>query len=458
MGVRYSRPSPHYNDATAAPSINLSSAPSSHGYFNSNNNDNNKKKNSPNRMNKTSSCNNDNGNNDARVDDNTTTIIPITSLLWMNRLVTTTCDASPPPPPPPPPPGAGAVAAPPPPTPSDAPAVLDNIEQIANSVSVYPNPGPYEQAMMTSGKSIVTLDTFDGFRCDISKQLSPYMAVFHSFWLGTSMLPDGRKSTYTFMTQVANEDGLLMSRVDPSRGSFDGRIHRSLLGGIALGKVQLGCSKDGGPSDQILSEIDFGANTWTGNIKYGSMGGGIVYGCNYFQSITPYLAMGGEGMYISANSNLLSSYTLKYQFQGRTDRDDNDVIDDTAAIKSQQSPQQPSSQTQDKAGSSILCVHWNAAQANLSCNYKRCVTPNRVTLAAELQCNPFTLDSQILLGSEFKLQRSKLNICIDGTGRIQSLVEAKLGMAHGSPTLNFSADVNHFTDEMRFGYGINIEG
>ena len=94
----------------------------------------------------------------------------------------------------------------------------------------------------------------------------------------------------------------------------------------------------------------------------------------------------------------------------------------------------------------------------LSLNYKRCVTPGRVVLAGELQCNPYNLESQVLMGAEFKLQRSKLSFCVDGTGRIQTIVEAKMGMAPGSPTLNFSADVNHFTDEMRFGYGINIEG
>jgi mitochondrial import receptor subunit TOM40 len=384
------------------------------------------------------------------------------SLLFMNyydthRRSVTLCEGavSQPPPPPPLPPGSSAPPPPPPPSPTTTTngGGVDTIADIAKSVSSYPNPGPYEQAMMSCGKPFVSLDTFDGFRCDISKQLSPYMAVFHSFWMGTKLLPDGKKSSYTFMTQVANEDGLLMSRVDPNRGSFDGRIHRSLFGGIALGKLQVGCSTESSPSDQLLSELDFGASTWTGNIKYGSMGGGIVYGLNYFQSITPNLAMGGEGMYISANSNLLSTYTLRYQFQGRVDRDDNDSI--TEILKSE--PQQPTSQ--DRPGSSSICIHVNTAQSNISCNYKRCVTPGRMTLAAELQCNPMTLDSQLLLGTEFKLQRSKLNFCIDGnTGRIQSLVEAKLGMAPGSPTLNFSADVNHFTDEMRFGYGINIEG
>lgn len=465
MGTTHSRPSSLHHTTTAAP-IMSSSNSGNKSTTTSNNTSITTIRNNKHRF------NNHHFTQATKSHDNNI-IIPqsISSLLmdyyyYNHQRSVTLCEGDIPPPPPPPPPGTNKPPPPPPPssqssstnTPSSPNNDIDSIENIAMSVSSFPNPGPFEQAMMSGGKSLVSLDSFDGFRCDISKQLSPYMAVFHSFWLGTTMLPDGKKSTYTFMTQVANDDGLLMSRVDPSRGSFDGRIHRSILGGIALGKLQIGCSAEGGPNDQILSEIDFGANTWTGNLKYGSMGGGIVYGCNYFQSITPNLAMGGEGMYISANQNLLSTYTLRYQFQGRIDRNDNNNDTNSIIDATKSEPQQQIS-THDKPGASTICMNFNTAQSNISINYKRCITPGRVTLGGELQCNPFTFESQILFGTEFKLQRSKINFCIDGnTGRIQSTVETKLGMAHGSPTLNFSADINHFTDEMRFGYGINIEG
>ena len=166
-------------------------------------------------------------------------------------------------------------------------------------------------------KRLTTLDTYDGFRCDISKQLSPYMVAIHNYWLGTSMMPDGRKSTYAFVCQVADENGLLMARVDPGRGSVDGRIHTALLGGLAMGKLQLGLSAEG-QQDHALAEVDFGGETWTGNMKYGSMGGGIAYGCNYFQAVTPRLAMGGEGMYLGVNGTLMSNYTLRYAMPAKT--------------------------------------------------------------------------------------------------------------------------------------------
>ena len=330
-----------------------------------------------------------------------------------------------------------------------------SIAQAAAAVSSsLPNPGPLEHASLDA-KRLVALDTHDGVRVDINKQLSPYMPVVHSFWLGTGMLPDGRNNTYTFLAQVADESGLMMARVDPGRGSVDGRIHRAVLGGLANLKLQVGVSTEG-QGDQVLGEADFGGMTWTGNLKYGSMGGGIVFGANYFQSITPKLAVGTEGMYIAANQNLLSNYTVKYTTEARASVDSDDG-EDTSSVLGLSSP----SRHGDGAGSgasSTIIGNYNAAQGMLSLNYKRVVNPDRVTLGAELQCSPASLESQVLVGAEFNLTRSKVNVFVDGTGRVQSVLEAKLGMAPGSPSLSFAAEVDHGKDTMRFGYGLNIGG
>eukprot|EP00804_Cyclotella_cryptica_P000185 CCRYP_016170-RA/>CCRYP_016170-RA protein AED:0.20 eAED:-0.12 QI:0/0/0/1/0/0/2/0/346 len=333
----------------------------------------------------------------------------------------TKCDSPAAPPPPLPPPGASPSADSAPassssPPPLDAPQ--DSIAQAAASVSSCPNPGPLEAATWDV-RRLTSLDTYDGVRVDISKQLSPYFAVVHSFHLGTSMLPDGRNSSYSFTTQMNDEEGFSMARVDPERGSVDGRIHKALLGGAAMAKLQVGLSSEGS-NDQLLGELDLGAQTWTANLKYGSMGGGNVFGCNYFQSVTPRLAMGGEGMYIGANGNMLSSYTAKYSFHPRW-----------------------SGTTEERQGM-------------LSINYKQSITPSRVNVGASLECSPVTLESQLVLGAEFNLTRSKMNVCVDGTGRIQSVLEAKLGREPGSPALNFAAELDHGKGLMRFGYGLNI--
>lgn len=319
----------------------------------------------------------------------------------------------------------------------DAKKTDENSTQIDSSKIT--NPGPYEAAMVPC-KRITNIDTYSGFRVDIQKPLSPFMVAIHSFQLGTST-PDGLNKGYSFITQVADEEGILMVNCDPFRKSLMGRAHKSLLGGLAMGKLSCNISPDGS-NDQLMGEIDLGGNSWTGNLKYGSMGGGIVLGMNYYQAITKKLSMGGEGMYIGVNGNQISSYAIKYECEAK--QSDFDVSSIGSA----------KNMTNTKH-TSWFGAQLSPAQGMLGLYYKRVVTPNRVTLGAELNVDA-ALQSSVAIGGEFNFTRSKVNLVVDGTGKIQSLVEAKLGMGQGAPTLGFSAECDYANDAMKFGYGINI--
>jgi mitochondrial import receptor subunit TOM40 len=253
------------------------------------------------------------------------------------------------------------------------------------------------------------------------------------------------------MTQVADEQGLWMVRLDPGRQSLDGRLHRMLvpLGGWC--KVQLSGTPEG-DSDQLLAECDVNGPTWSANLKYGSIAGGIVYGCNFYQAITPRLHMGAEGMYVAVNGNQLSNYTIKYTWPASTGDEDGAVVSKNASTA------KPGASPIDTGGSTTLVANLNPAQMMATMNVKRVVTPQRVTLGAELQFSPLSLESQVAIGADFNWQKSQLQLCLHGDGRLQSLLDVKLGRAPGSPSLKLSADVNHFTEEMRFGYGITVEG
>lgn len=365
---------------------------------------------------------------------------------------TALCEA--PPPPPPPLPGSSSQPMDPPPLP---PSQDDTIASVAASVAgppIFPNPGLYEH-IAADCKRILSLDTHDGFRMDINKQLSPYMMAVHNFWLGTTMLGEGRTKSYSFVTQVADEQGFLMARYDPARSSIDGRLHRALLGGLANFKAQFVTvaasseeEQQQQSNDQLLTEVDIMGDTWTANLKYGSMAGGNMFGCNFFQSITKNWSIGGEGMYLAANGALLSNYAVKY----------NGVLhapgDETTATNSSNSIVDAAAGVQSYS----MVAQYNTAQQTLALNYKRVITPKRVTVAAQLECSPMTLESHVLVGAEFQLTRSKIGVVVDGDGKIQSVVEAKLGIEPGSPTLTFTAEVDHLKDQMRFGYGLNIGG
>jgi mitochondrial import receptor subunit TOM40 len=328
--------------------------------------------------------------------------------------------------------------------PIDSPNEQDDaIAAAAALASAYSNPGPFE-AVNADAKRLIMLDTHDGFRCEINKQLSPYMAVIHSFWLGTNMLPDGRTRTYAWLTQVADEKSLYMARIDPERQSVDGRIHRAVLGGLAMSKLVLSLSPEG-QTDQCMIDLDFSGLSWTGNVKYGSAGGGVIYGCNYLQAVTPKFCMGGEGMYVSANQSLVTSYVAKCTIP---------AMGDEVHVPKNLPPGAPP----PEEPSSTFIGMFNTMQGTLSLNYKRVVTPNRVTLGAELNCNPFSLESDVTLGAEFKWSRSRLQVSVDGNAKMSSLLETPLGKEPGQPKLHLSADLDHMKDEMRFGYGLHIDG
>jgi len=311
-------------------------------------------------------------------------------------------------------------------------------------------------------KRLVQIDTHDGFRCDINKQLSPYLAVVHSFWLGTNMLPDGRKRTYTWLAQVADESSLCFARIDPSQSSIDGRIHKSLLGGMAVAKLQLGLSAEGGQNDQCLVDVDLNGMSWSGNLKYGSMGGGPVYGCAFHQGITSNWSMGGEGMYVSANGNMMSSYLMKYSFNASGEGRSNSSSSSSDTITTNNDVAAAAITPPAAPPSSTVCVQFAPSGPSpmpLTLNYKRIVTPKRVTLGAELSCDPMTLQSHVLLGAEFKFGgRSKLQIAVDGNAKMQSNFETSLGKEPGQPRLSLTAELDHMKDEMKFGYGLAIDG
>ena len=248
------------------------------------------------------------------------------------------------------------------------------------------------------------------------------MVVNHNFFLGTTSLGPEKNKQYTFSCQVADETGVLVARVDGD-GGVEGQIHKPLFGNenfSAQGKLSMVASPGKGDIDHLLGSVDFTAPTWTGNVKYGAIFGGTMAGCNYFQSITPKLSVGGDCMYIGSQDMCAGTYGVRY------------------------------------AGDNWMsCIQYIGNQQALAAHYKRTVTKDRVQLGAELQVNVATLENNVQFGGEFNLKQSKVHTVFGGDGRIQNTVDIKLGPA---AMLNFSAEAHHQKDLFKFGYGLTIGG
>ena len=260
------------------------------------------------------------------------------------------CDAAPPPPPPalldaPPSSGGGSASQASPPPPAATADTGDSaIAEAAAAATAYSNPGPFE-GLSNAAKALVYVDTFDGARVDINKQLSPMMMTNHNFWLGTSMLQAGSKN-YTFSTQVVPDDStFVMARLGLD-GQVEGRLHKVLVQNEDLqssAKLVVVASPDkAGGNDQMVVDVDVNSKTWSGQAKAGTMGGGTYFSCNYLQSVTPRLSLGGDCTYIGAQEASCGSYGARYE--GRR---------------------------------WMGAVQWSGMQGALSANYKRTVTKDR---------------------------------------------------------------------------------
>mmetsp|Transcript_9086 Transcript_9086/g.18171 ORF Transcript_9086/g.18171 Transcript_9086/m.18171 type:complete len:339 (+) Transcript_9086:138-1154(+) len=331
------------------------------------------------------------------------------------------CDA-----PPAPPPLPSTNSPPPPPPDADekgeaAAEKNDSISEAISSVSAYSNPGPWE-AFNSECKRVVFLDTFDGAKVDLSKQLSPFLLINHNWMLGTTAVPDPMKNFYSFTTQVmVDEQTAVIGRIDAG-GTVEARVHRGWLQSEDLQvatKVVAVATPEFNENNQMVMDVDVGGRTWSGQVKMGSLHGGNILGLSYVQSITPSLTIGGDALHLGSQGASIGSYGVRY------------------------------------AGTDwIGCGQWSGLQQAMMINYKRTVTPNRVTLGAELQIAP-TFDTAVSFGGEFNLKQSKFSTVVDGGGGIKSVLEARLGPA---ATLVFSGEVDHGKDVYKFGYGLTIGG
>jgi len=116
--------------------------------------------------------------------------------------------------------------------------------------------------------------------------------------------------------------------------------------------------------------------------------------------------------------------------------------------------------TEGPGASSIVANFHSSGMMTL--NYKRVITPQRVSVGSELAFPlfaPLQDSPELLLGAEFNLTRSKLQWSLDcNTGKINSVLETRLGMSPMAPRFTLSAAMDHFNQDFKFGYSINIDG
>jgi mitochondrial import receptor subunit TOM40 len=273
------------------------------------------------------------------------------------------------------------------------------------------NPGPYENAQ-DGTKSVVGVDSFDGFRFEINKPLSPKFAMSHSFLLGTTQIPSGYQ--YAFGANVApTASSLLMGRVDLQK-TVIARYHQQFYGGRALLKLggQMPSDPESSPS-HFSGDLLYMGDDFTASIKAQS---GPVVALNYMQSLTDSLAVGGELLFHAPTKKRFYSGLVRYR--------------------------RPEWE---------MCV---SAQSMglLIADYDRKIS-SRVRAGVEMTVNMNTRESEVKAGAQFVFKQGKFAATVDSSGVITTTLEERV-----TPALSFlfSSELDHSAESFRFGYGLQV--
>ncbi|KAJ1459310.1 eukaryotic porin/Tom40 [Pelagophyceae sp. CCMP2097] len=313
------------------------------------------------------------------------------------------------------------VGAPPPA--SDFAATFETPEVVALKA-----PGQFER-LHEDVKKLVNVNTFEGCKFELAKPLTPMFQTAHSLWLGGSHYPNAN-SHYKFSATVGDNERVCIASMD-QYGTLEGQVYATMLK-VFQGKFIFHLPSDPSGGLVAVADVDFNGANANAQLKlahnvHGQKG--ALVGASYMQTISNSLAMGGEGSVSLDDPSATVSLAAKYAGLKHSA---------TATLTKSTAP-----------GNDALSLH-----------YHRAVSP-RVQLGTELMLSPQTLEAQVASGAEFSLKSSRVNLSIDGAGKMCSVVETALSPA---AKLAFSGEVQFgardetgkHADEFKFGYSLQI--
>jgi mitochondrial import receptor subunit TOM40 len=217
--------------------------------------------------------------------------------------------------------------------------------------------------------------------------------------------------SYAFTANYFTNRLVMISRCTPVDGRVTGRIfytHTPSLTSKIIADV--GYEPD---SSKASWDLDYRGEDFCSQLK---LANGGVAAISYLQSVTPNLALGGEGFYQG-----------KSQFSAIT-----------AAAK--------------YANSTDVASLTVASFGPIIASYMHRVNP-RSAFASELYIDGRTKDSHVTVGYRYDLTSSTVMGNVDSSGRVSATLENRL-----NPILTFTlaGELDHARGDSRFGFGVNL--
>lgn len=274
--------------------------------------------------------------------------------------------------------------------------------------SELPNPGAFEE-INQDATLILRPNLIEGLSFNFNAPISEAFSLGSAFELGAK----DRPGLFAFNANYFTSRLVMISRTTPSDGRVNGRVfinHTPALTSKIMADV--GPQPD---SSKGSWDLDYRGSDSCSQLKFAS--GGIV-AVSYLQSVTPWLALGGEGFYQAKSEFSALTAAAKYARNG-----------DTASLSV-------------------------ATYGPIIASYMHRVNP-RVAFATELFVDARTRDSHLTLGYRFDLKSATVVGHVDSAGRVAATLEEKI-----NPVLSLilSGELDHAKQDYKFGFGVNIGG
>lgn len=273
--------------------------------------------------------------------------------------------------------------------------------------SELPNPGAYED-MNQDATAILRPNVFEGMQFNMNMPVgSPSFSLGQNVEMGAKDHP----GAYAFSANYFTNRLVMVSRLTPADGRVTGRIFYTHTPAVTSKIIaDVGAEAD---SSKASWDLDYRGEDFCSQLK---LANGGVAAVSYLQSVTPSLALGGEGFYQG-----------KSRFSAIT-----------GAAKYSSGP--------DIASLTV------ASFGPVIASYMHRVNP-KSAFATELYIDSRTRDSHMTLGYRFDLTSASIVGNIDSSGRISATVEERL-----NPILAFclSGEIDHARGDSRFGFSMNL--
>lgn len=273
--------------------------------------------------------------------------------------------------------------------------------------SELPNPGGYDE-MSNEASMIIRQNLIEGLSFNMQVPMTQHVQVGQSFDLGSK----DRPGLYAMSANYFTNNLVVMSRLTPGDTRLNTRAfwnHTPALTSKINGDVGLTDLA----SSKGAWDLDYRGSDFCAQLKTASGG---IFAVSYLQSVTPWLALGGEGFYQSKTA--FSAITAAAKYSSGTD-------------------------------TATLSV---ATFGPMVATFVHRLNP-RVAFAAELFVDGRTRDSHVSVGYRFDLRSATVTGLVDSSGRVAATVEEKI---NPGLSLILSGELDHRKEDYKFGFGVNI--